>query len=225
MLLAASVLFTAGIIFMTSCNKEDTTPPTITLNGSASVQHILNSTFTDAGATAEDDEDGDISSSITVTGSVSKDMVGPYTLTYSVSDAAGNSATATRTVNVYNEAEFLGAYTSGTAYTFADDTCGASTVFPYTATITPSKTINKQFNIKNFGGFGPTTTNVTANISGTGVGSTFTWQAQQLDVASNILSAATNVGSLSSLSPVTFTFTYQWSSGGPTELCTSTYIK
>lgn len=224
MLLAASVLFTAGIIFITGCKKDDTTPPTITLNGSSTVQHILNSTFTDAGATAEDDEDGDISSSITVTGSVSKDLVGAYTLTYSVSDAAGNSATATRTVNVYNEAEFLGSY-SGTTYTFADDTCGASTVFPYTATITPSTTVNKQFKIKNFGGFGPTTTNVTANISGTGVGSTFTWQAQQLDVASNILSAATNVGNLSSLSPVTFTFTYQWSSGGPTELCTSTYIK
>lgn len=79
----------------------DTTAPVITLTGSASVTITQGSTFTDPGATASDDTDGDLSANIVVTGSVDTGVIGVYTLSYNVSDAAGNAAqTVTRTVNV-----------------------------------------------------------------------------------------------------------------------------
>jgi Flavin containing amine oxidoreductase/Bacterial surface protein, Ig-like domain len=78
----------------------DVTPPVISLNGSANMSVVENTLFTDPGATATDNVDGDISSSIQVSGSVDTSTVGSYTLTYSVSDAAGNSASANRNVEV-----------------------------------------------------------------------------------------------------------------------------
>ena len=69
--------------------------------GDAAVTHALGTTYTDAGATASDDVDGDITSSITTSGAVDTNTAGTYTITYSVSDAAGNAATQiTRTVTV-----------------------------------------------------------------------------------------------------------------------------
>jgi hypothetical protein len=78
--------------------------PVITLNGSATVNLTVGDSYADAGATASDNIDGDLTSSIVVTGSVNTNVSGTYTLTYNVSDAAGNTATpVSRVVNV-NEA-------------------------------------------------------------------------------------------------------------------------
>ncbi|WP_299159801.1 reprolysin-like metallopeptidase [uncultured Tenacibaculum sp.] len=79
----------------------DTVAPVLTLLGN-SVENInVGGAYTDAGATANDNVDGDITSNIVVTGSVNANTQGTYTLTYNVSDAAGNAATpVTRTVNV-----------------------------------------------------------------------------------------------------------------------------
>ena len=79
---------------------EDSTPPTIALIGSNPVTVEAGSTYTDAGATATDAYDGDLSSSITTTSDVDVNTVGTYTVTYAVSDSSANSATASRTVNV-----------------------------------------------------------------------------------------------------------------------------
>ena len=79
---------------------EDSTPPTIALIGSNPVTVEAGSTYTDAGATATDAYDGDLSSSITTTSDVDVNNVGTYTVTYTVSDSSANSATASRTVNV-----------------------------------------------------------------------------------------------------------------------------
>lgn len=79
----------------------DTTPPVITLNGSATIAIVEGSAFTDPGATATDDTDGDITGSIVVSGSVDTGTPGTYVLSYNVQDAAGNAATTvTRTVTV-----------------------------------------------------------------------------------------------------------------------------
>ncbi|MEM7801819.1 MAG: immunoglobulin-like domain-containing protein, partial [Chloroflexota bacterium] len=80
----------------------DTTPPVITLNGSDPINLTVGATFTDPGATALDDVDGDITNDITVGGdTVDVNAEGSYLITYDVSDAAGNAATTvTRTVNV-----------------------------------------------------------------------------------------------------------------------------
>jgi len=84
----------------------DTTAPVITMNGAASMSINKGTTFTDPGATATDNKDGNLTAMITVTGSVNTGVAGTYTLTYNVSDAAGNAATPlTRTVTVVAAAD------------------------------------------------------------------------------------------------------------------------
>ncbi len=87
----------------------DTTPPTITLLGSATLSIALGTAYTDAGATASDDTDGNITASITTTitfnngavAAVNTNTAGVYSIAYNVSDTAGNQATpVTRTVTV-----------------------------------------------------------------------------------------------------------------------------
>jgi hypothetical protein len=81
----------------------DTTPPVITVLGSNPVTIIQGDTYNDAGATATDNVDGDITSSIIKTGNVNTNVVDTYIITYTVSDSAGNTATKTRTVNVVSQ--------------------------------------------------------------------------------------------------------------------------
>lgn len=76
----------------------DTTPPVITLTGPSSVSLDFASEFTDQGATANDARDGAVA--VTASGTVDPFTPGSYTITYTARDAAGNSATATRTVTV-----------------------------------------------------------------------------------------------------------------------------
>ncbi|MBU1958909.1 DUF5011 domain-containing protein [bacterium] len=82
-------------------NVVDTTKPVITLDGDAVVTVTEGTTYTDAGARANDNYDGDISSNINTTNPVDATTIGNYTVTYNVQDAANNAATpVTRTVNV-----------------------------------------------------------------------------------------------------------------------------
>ena len=77
------------------------TIPVITLTGDASISLLLGATYIDAGATASDNADGDITNNITTVNPVNINALGTYTITYNVSDAAGNIATqVTRTVVV-----------------------------------------------------------------------------------------------------------------------------
>jgi len=84
-----------------SVNVVDTTPPTITLNGTDPVTIYQSSSYTDAGATAFDSVDGSLL--VTTTGSVDTNTVGTYTLIYSAVDNSGNSVEANRTVNVISD--------------------------------------------------------------------------------------------------------------------------
>ena len=82
-------------------NVVDTTVPAITLLGNDPVSIEVGATYADAGATALDNVDGNITPSIVVVNPVDTAIVGAYTITYNVSDAAGNAAVeVTRTVNV-----------------------------------------------------------------------------------------------------------------------------
>src|SRR5690606_10368271 len=56
--------------------------------------------YIDSGATANDDVDGDLTSSIIVTNTVNPNVEGIYTVTYTVTDSGGNTTTVVRTVNV-----------------------------------------------------------------------------------------------------------------------------
>ena len=83
-----------------STPPADTTAPVVTLSGDAAVQLAVGDTFTDPGATAIDDTDGDLTASIAVAGTVDTATAGSYPLTYTATDAAGNSGSASRTVTV-----------------------------------------------------------------------------------------------------------------------------
>ena len=112
----------------------DRTAPVITLQGDNPVTLAVGVTYNDAGATATDDVDGDISSNIVTTNPVNTGAIGSYTVSYNVSDAAGNAAAeVTRTVNIVNAGDqsapvitLLGAtpvtITQGTAYNDAGAT-------------------------------------------------------------------------------------------------------
>jgi trimeric autotransporter adhesin len=64
---------------------------------------LQGNTYTDAGASATDNADGDLTASIVTSGTVDTSVTGIYHITYNVTDAAGNPATqVTRTVNVTN---------------------------------------------------------------------------------------------------------------------------
>ncbi|MBN8702448.1 MAG: DUF5011 domain-containing protein [Bacteroidetes bacterium] len=158
-----SIIALAGVLFAVSCKKEDTTAPVITLKGDASVNHVLNTTYTDAGATASDDEDGDISTLIEVTGSVNKDLAGTYTLTYKATDQAGNTAEETRTVIVYNEANtYAGNYS---VVDVAPYPAGTST--NYSEVISASSTQNRVVSCTKFGNYVNGTASFMINANGT----------------------------------------------------------
>lgn len=79
--------------------------PVLTLVGSGLIQIASGSTYTELGATytdAEDDASGSILT-VTISGSVDTSTAASYTLTYNVTDTAGNAAIPiTRNVNVLN---------------------------------------------------------------------------------------------------------------------------
>jgi hypothetical protein len=81
--------------------RGDTEAPVITLSGSSSVIIESGQRYVDSGATATDNIDGDISNSIVVSNPVNTSTVGTYTVTYNVTDFAGNAAVqVTRSVRV-----------------------------------------------------------------------------------------------------------------------------
>lgn len=154
-----SVLLAVTII--TACKKEktedpepspvstDTTPPVITLTGKQSDTCYMTLSYTDPGATANDNTDGNITSSILVTGNVNTAIAGDYVLHYNVKDAANNTAAqASRTVHVLNPSYFLnGNYAVTASYTVTDQGISASSSENFTATAVASSTINNGFNI------------------------------------------------------------------------------
>lgn len=78
----------------------DRLAPDIALLGEAAITIVAGDPFSDPGATATDDIDGDLSDKIVTTGSVNSTIVGTYTINYRVSDRAGNSSSIQRQVTV-----------------------------------------------------------------------------------------------------------------------------
>lgn len=75
--------------------------PVITRNGSISVTNEVLTAYTDLGATATDNQDGDLTSAIVTTSAVDTNVLGTYTVTYNVTDSDSNNAVpVTRTVNI-----------------------------------------------------------------------------------------------------------------------------
>lgn len=81
---------------------RDEVPPEIVLK-QGNLYIPLGGEFTEPGYSATDDADGDVTDSVKRSGSIDTARTGSYTLTYTVSDRAGNQATADRVVKVYKE--------------------------------------------------------------------------------------------------------------------------
>ena len=79
---------------------QDTTAPILTLIGDSNFTHNLNTAWVDPGYDANDTLDGNLTSSVSISGTLDVNSTGTYILNYSVSDTAGNQADINRTVNV-----------------------------------------------------------------------------------------------------------------------------
>ncbi|QAA30343.1 immunoglobulin-like domain-containing protein [Clostridium manihotivorum] len=79
---------------------QDSEKPVIRLIGMQSRTIQVGLTYTEEGATAFDNFDGDLNDKLVKTGSVDTSKVGDYAITYTVSDAAGNTSTVVRDVHV-----------------------------------------------------------------------------------------------------------------------------
>ncbi|MEM6782333.1 MAG: spondin domain-containing protein [Bacteroidota bacterium] len=79
----------------------DTTAPVITLLGANPMALDFGEAYVEPGATAQDDTDGDLSAALNIDATdVDALTEGSYSVRYSVTDAAGNEASVTRTVAV-----------------------------------------------------------------------------------------------------------------------------
>jgi hypothetical protein len=147
LLLISAVILTAGTLVFTGCKKDDTAPPTVTVTGANPMYISLNGTYAELGATATDEEDGTVTA--TPSGTVDVDAAGTYTITYTATDAAGNTGTAKRTVIVSNDAaNYAGTYT-GVDTSPYPGTAGA----PFTVSITASSSVNNVLLIQKFANY------------------------------------------------------------------------
>ena len=89
----------AGMNF-SSLKFEQFYTPEISLLGDSTVTVEGATSFSDPGATATDFEDGNLTSSITTSGTVNLQVVGAYQLVYTATDSSGIGVNVTWTVNV-----------------------------------------------------------------------------------------------------------------------------
>ena len=73
-----------------SVTGSDTTLPVITLNGDNPSLLKQGNTYVEAGASAEDDKDGNVS--VAISSAVDTNIVGTYIITYTATDAANNTS-------------------------------------------------------------------------------------------------------------------------------------
>jgi hypothetical protein len=96
-------------------SSVDVQAPVITVLGSDPVTIETGNAYVEAGATALDNMDGDVSANIVISSLVNTGAAGSYTVTYSVNDSSGNAATATRRVEVVDPVLVPGSFGLGSA--------------------------------------------------------------------------------------------------------------
>lgn len=146
-LLPALFVALSSLVYTGCKDDEDTTPPVVTLNGDQNVTVYLQGTFTDPGATAVDDEDGTIG--VSVSGDVNTNLADDYTITYSATDAAGNTGSNYRVVSVENQ---LGSSPFEGNYTCTITATGQSP-YTYTESLALSATLNNAVEWSKFGDY------------------------------------------------------------------------
>ncbi|PKP02467.1 MAG: hypothetical protein CVU11_11845 [Bacteroidetes bacterium HGW-Bacteroidetes-6] len=206
-----------------SCTEDDITNPTITLTGGATMTLDLGATYTDPGFTANDDKDGDLTSQVTVTGTVNTSQVGAYEITYTVSDEAGNSTTETRMVYVRANA-LAGSYSVHAVVTGA----GAGT-YDYTEVVTASGVDYNKIIISDFNYY-PNLT-VSATVTGSSISfnetKSYDWDGDGTATSADITGTTLNAFEVVSATVsriVTLSFTINYG-GGQVDQVVATYTK
>lgn len=85
--------------------EKDTIAPILTLNGESTVILSIGEDYIEQGATAIDNKDGNITSTMLIEGIVDTTKEGMYYKTYSVTDTAGNKSEKIRTIMVQSKLE------------------------------------------------------------------------------------------------------------------------
>ncbi|MFT5036700.1 MAG: hypothetical protein ACI9VM_000263 [Candidatus Azotimanducaceae bacterium] len=85
--------------------ESDTQGPVVSVIGGDSMEIVVGDSYTEDGATAFDEIEGDVSTSVSIEGSVDTATAGTYTITYIASDSVGNTGSAKRTVTVSDVTE------------------------------------------------------------------------------------------------------------------------
>jgi len=221
LLLSLAVITSA---LFTGCSKDDDTEaPVITLNGdNPYVISSIGGTYTEPGFTCTDNEDGTITSKVSVDDSeLNEDSTGTYEIHYEVTDAAGNAADVHREVIVRNAANAL-AGTYGVLIQqpgFAD--------YNYSEALGMSATVNNKVIFGKFGDYAGAENKVYANVtqvSGTFISITIPTQTVNCGspAANRTFSGSGNISisgstttfvinvteSITGSSPVTSTYTY-----------------
>lgn len=80
---------------------HDPIAPVLELAGGETITVLKGTEYQEPGFSAQDNCEGDITSKVVVSGEVDTGKLGSYELTYTVTDAYGNEATAKRTVKVW----------------------------------------------------------------------------------------------------------------------------
>lgn len=109
---------------------QDIMPPSITLKGDKNQYIKLGSTYSEPGFSALDTVDGDMTGKVEVSGSVDTSKTGTYTISYKVTDSAGNSSSVSRQIYVFDKQAEVNPVNPGNkvVYLTFDDGPG-----PYTA--------------------------------------------------------------------------------------------
>ncbi|WP_299266465.1 BspA family leucine-rich repeat surface protein [uncultured Psychrosphaera sp.] len=122
---------TATVMRTVEVLDPDDTDPVIILTGDSTMEWTQGFDYSDLGFAAFDERDGDIT--VVVTGSVDTSTTGSNTITYTATDAAGNTTSIDRTVNVVAATPFITTWdmpaddltltipTTGTGYDYTID--------------------------------------------------------------------------------------------------------
>lgn len=204
-----AIALIATVSVFTGCKKDDVTAPTVTLVGASSSTISLQGTYTEQGATANDDKDGTLTP--TTSGTVDVNMTGTYVITYTATDAAGNSGTATRTITVVNDcAALAGTY---------DCSIAGSPPYTYTQTVAASTTLNDRIIFGKFGDY-VGNTSIYADVVGTTITLTSQTAIQVGNPAADRVFAGTG-----SKTGTNFTLTYTETTGGTSASYVETFTK
>ena len=112
----------------------DDIAPIITLTGDSEITLELGNEYIEAGASAIDNVDGDLTNGILITGSVDSNTAGTYTISYDVSDSSGNAANqVSRTIVVNAESESGSGFTNNNiesdSFTSTQEVLGGDNAF------------------------------------------------------------------------------------------------